>query len=564
MSKYTLLLLFTFLSNTLLYSQSEKDDLKKIKSKFYLYNDIGIDSSIYYMNKLLETKEVEYKVFGYAAIEYLKTREKHKVDINFFKDSISKYLSQVPQVKDNYNILFDTHILIGNTHKRRGLLNSALENYIIAENYALLSNDIARTIKIKGNIALIYQGMNELKKAINKGKETLNLVEINKEELNNKYYGLKRKRIFNLAAIYSTLYNNNPTNNTFADSTLYYYNSVLNDKNYKLNPYYKGKAYYGLGITYSIKKDYNKASELFEKSLVFFKKANSDLYMYKGYYNSGYNYYLSKDYVKAKNNFLAAISLKKDTVLDDDYMNMHQHLSDIYSNEKNIDSAKYYLDSFLLIHDKLSSQKEKQRKKAYELGKENDFNKKIDSLTTKNIKRTYIYNGIVFILVIILITISYFVIKNKREKKEANKRLKELLSKKKSTNNAMITSKFLNINDSQNEQIIQGLLKIEETHYYLKEDFNLYNAAKKIGTNTTYLSKVVKEHKKMSFSEYTNELRINYIVDILTRDKKIRAYTTQAIGEIGGYKNAKSFTRIFKKYTGITPYQFIEKINKEL
>ena len=55
--------------------------------------------------------------------------------------------------------------------------------------------------------------------------------------------------------------------------------------------------------------------------------------MYKGYYNSGYNYYLSKDYIKAKNNFLAAISLKKDTVLDDDYMNMHQHLSDIYSNE---------------------------------------------------------------------------------------------------------------------------------------------------------------------------------------------------------------------------------------
>ena len=31
-----------------------------------------------------------------------------------------------------------------------------------------------------------------------------------------------------------------------------------------------------------------------------------------------------------------------------------------------------------------------------------------------------------------------------------------------------------------------------------------------------------------------------------------------------GYKNAKSFTRIFKKYTGITPYQFVEKIDKEL
>lgn len=68
----------------------------------------------------------------------------------------------------------------------------------------------------------------------------------------------------------------------------------------------------------------------------------------------------------------------------------------------------------------------------------------------------------------------------------------------------------------------------------------------------------------MTFSEYTNELRIKYIVEKLNTDKTIRAYTTQAIGEIGGYKNAKSFTRIFKKYTGITPYQFIEKIETEL
>ncbi|WGH77097.1 helix-turn-helix domain-containing protein [Tenacibaculum tangerinum] len=84
-----------------------------------------------------------------------------------------------------------------------------------------------------------------------------------------------------------------------------------------------------------------------------------------------------------------------------------------------------------------------------------------------------------------------------------------------------------------------------------------------MGTNTTYLSKGIKEWKQMSFSEYTNELRINYIISRLSEERKIRAYTTQAIGEIGGYKNAKSFIRIFKNYTGITPYQFIEKISKE-
>ena len=68
----------------------------------------------------------------------------------------------------------------------------------------------------------------------------------------------------------------------------------------------------------------------------------------------------------------------------------------------------------------------------------------------------------------------------------------------------------------------------------------------------------------MSFNDYTNELRINYIIEALSNNKKVRSYTTQAIGELAGYKNAKSFTRIFKKHVGITPYQFIEKIDKAL
>lgn len=154
----------------------------------------------------------------------------------------------------------------------------------------------------------------------------------------------------------------------------------------------------------------------------------------------------------------------------------------------------------------------------------------------------------------------FFIIRNTEEKKKTKQRLENLLL---SANNKE-TSKNISINDKQHQDIVKGLLKIEHNLYFLKDEFNLYNAAKKIGTNTTYLSKVIKEYKEMNFSEYTNHLRINHIVKILSTDKKIRAYTTQAIGEIGGYKNAKSFTRIFKKYTGITPYQLIEKINTEL
>ncbi len=562
MPKYFLYLFCSFFFSISAYSQNVNNNLESIKKKFYLYNEIGADSSIYYMNKLLKTNKNEYKAFAYAAIEYLKTREKKKVNSKFYNDSINKYLSKTQKKKENYTILFDTHILIGNTSKRRGLLKSALENYLTAENYANLAKDIERTIKIKGNIALIYQNMEELTKAVKKGKQALRLVDENRDRLNNRYYVTKRKRIFNLAAIYSSLLKDQPKNQVYADSTLYFYNSLLDNKNYNLSPFYKGKVYSGLGTTYSIKKEYAKAASLLEKSLIAFKNSKSYSYLYKGYYNTGYNYYLSNDYNNAKTKFLAALDIKKDTIIDDDYLHIHECLSEIYLKEEKVDSANYYFNKYSKLHGILSSREKEQYKETLKLDKENDFNKKLNSLIKKNTRKTYIYNGILFILITSLIVISFSVVKNKREKKEANKRLEELLNKKSSSTST--TNNFVNLKDSQNEQIIKGLLKIEQSHYYLKEDFNLYNAAKKIGTNTTYLSKVVKEYKKMSFSDYTNELRINYIVDVLTKDKKIRSYTTQAIGELGGYKNAKSFTRIFKKYTGITPYQFVEKIDKEL
>jgi len=569
MLKYLWFFLLLFFSYTLCHSQThKKKELDLFKEKFYLNRKIGIDSSLYYMNKMLKTNIASYKTFAYSAIEYLKTREKRFVDIQFYKDSIDNYLPKIDKSEKNYTILFDIHILLGNTNKRRKLIKLALNNYIKAEKYALLAKDIERIIKIKGNIALIYQDMKELNKALSETKETLDLIEENKKELGNKYNINKYKTALNIGAIYATLYKNDTQITQFADSSLFHFNSLLKNKNFKLSPYYYGRIYYSLGTVYSLKKEYNKASYFLDKSLDIFNKNKSNSYLYKVYYNAGFNHYMANHIEKAKQNFLKALHVKKDTLLDSNYMNMHNYLSKIYSKQQKNDSADYYLNTFLKIYSKVSLRDKQQFKEAYKADKETYFDKEINKLTKNNSKKTYYYNTLVISLIILLFIISFIVFKNIKEKEKTKKRLDELLGKvsKKETikrENLLHTSN-LNIKDEKHQEIINGLLKIEKKLYFLKEEFNLYNAAKKIGTNTTYLSKVIKEYKLMSFSEYTNELRINYIITALSNDKKIRAYTTQAIGEIGGYKNAKSFTRIFKNYTGITPYQFIEKIDKEL
>jgi len=111
-------------------------------------------------------------------------------------------------------------------------------------------------------------------------------------------------------------------------------------------------------------------------------------------------------------------------------------------------------------------------------------------------------------------------------------------------------------------KILMKLEKLEKEMYFLKPDFTQQEVAKKIKTNTTYLSYIVNKNYNTSFSSHYNELRINYVINEIINNKKFREYTTQAIAESAGFKNADSFTKSFKKKTGITPFTFINEIKK--
>lgn len=119
-----------------------------------------------------------------------------------------------------------------------------------------------------------------------------------------------------------------------------------------------------------------------------------------------------------------------------------------------------------------------------------------------------------------------------------------------------------NIKDETISDILEKLIKLEERKEFLKQDFTLHKVAKKLKTNTAYLSKIVNTELNKSFSTYVNELRINYIILELKNNSKLRAYSIKAIGEEIGYKSPESFTKYFKIATGISPSVYIKKINK--
>lgn len=121
-------------------------------------------------------------------------------------------------------------------------------------------------------------------------------------------------------------------------------------------------------------------------------------------------------------------------------------------------------------------------------------------------------------------------------------------------------TKSYSINESLEKSVLQGLVEFENSVDYLHHDFSIITLAKKLNTNTSYLSSIINEKKKKSFKQYISELRINYLIAQLSSNSKLKKYTIKALAQEIGYTNASAFSRAFKNHTGKTPSAFIDEI----
>lgn len=126
----------------------------------------------------------------------------------------------------------------------------------------------------------------------------------------------------------------------------------------------------------------------------------------------------------------------------------------------------------------------------------------------------------------------------------------------------MTSKPTLDIHTDIVNKILIGLQKLEKQNYFLNSNCTTTNIAKKLKTNTSYLSKVIAMHHKTNFNTYINTLRINYVLSRLQKDTQFRLYTIEAIAKELGYKSANTFTKSFKKQTGILPSYYIKRLNK--
>lgn len=122
-----------------------------------------------------------------------------------------------------------------------------------------------------------------------------------------------------------------------------------------------------------------------------------------------------------------------------------------------------------------------------------------------------------------------------------------------------------NVISSRTEaRILKRLETFEKSEKFLRKDLTVSLLAGQLNTNSKYLSEIIKNNKSQSFSNYINNLKINYILLKLYNEPKYRGYKISYLAEACGYASSQVFVLAFKKITGVTPSYFIQNLEEEI
>lgn len=499
--------------------------------------------------------------YNIARVKNLKNENGHP-----FADSLISASKNV----NNYDYPAKSYILKGILFNNEGKYKEALDEYTVAINHNRADNK-EQFFYINKLIAILKTATEEYQEAL---PLFLKYYNYEKDKIKNNNVDAKNyiASIFSLANIY-TKCKDYKKGIEFADLGL------TECKKYNNYSYYS----YLLmikGISLFYVKDYS----LSYKILLEVQKG---LITNKDYSNLGVlYYYLGKiKYATRSENEAIEFFKKADSIsftfnsFEPIKREGYEILIDFYKKKGDLKNQLKYIDN-LMYSDSIIAANRKNLSK--EILKKYDtpllMKEKVSVIERLNHQNAWL------IVCLLLITLAFiFVIRKNRKKiKEYEKQAKVLSEKPLSipvlekeqknktpiTDNPSITierkEKSTKSDLSSNPKfkiLIDKIEQFEKTNSFLNKNITLDSLSKEFDTNRDYLSKLVNELKGKNFSQYLNELRINYIVEELKSNEKIRKHTIAAIADDIGYNNAESFTNAFKKITGTLPSYYIKALN---
>jgi AraC-like DNA-binding protein len=563
----TITIIFLMITVTI-FSQNKtvlsENQFEVLKSKVKLQVRNNLDSAFYYCNRIEVSENNLHKAFANSYKAYIFQIKKDTLSSNEHMNRAFLFIKNEKKSLAKNKIETQLLNLNGLIYRKRGKYSMAIDEFMKGIILAKGDNDIQQLIKFNNNIASVNSDIGNFNFAISSLKENNRLIDQYKSLYTKEdYFKSKNLVNYNIGENLLRIYKREnqiqvlDSAEYYLKSALFYSENLMIDKvsvlislgsiKLRKTEYVEAQQYYTTAYRLAVENKlfneqiiikYNLGYINFlkgnnEKALLYFREVDSidNFYKVKGTefmksnYYQGKIYYLLNDYEKG---------LK--------HLNIYYDLYD--KKEKNIISQS------LEINDIISSEQIKED---------------VDSLR-QDIKIQNFLNLLgkffIFLLFIVLIFVLF---KINLEKKRANEKVQTLLSEFKENKNSKSSfelKRSVNIDDVKEQEILGKLEALIDKQFFLSPDFNQQIVAKKIKTNTTYLSYIVNKNFDKSFSEYANELKINYAIEQLINNPTYRKYSTQAIAESVGFKNAISFTKSFKKRAGVSPAQFILRIDR--
>lgn len=470
------------------------------------------------------------------------------------------------QPLNNKPLLFEAHNKKGAYLFENGENEAALENFLTAFQIAKETNNIKDQLSASNNIILIKIQANDNLGAIDLYLENLRRIKISGDAaLENKKFPM----YLGLTKAYINL-------EKYQEASQYANEGLELSKQKNVVAY---QAYFTtfLGEIASNNGKYEEANTSFKRAKELIDEAggNKVLDIFLKLY-LGKNFAAQNKHKKAVKVFLEGEQLLQKNEVDFlSIQELYVGLAKSYLALENIEQSSKYFEKAYEIDAKNDKTRAviNSRIMQDELGK---LKEQITDLKTRSQQTKYYYAiGIGLLIFVIIGLIVYYKKQQKKNKKLFQKLMLALEDKRLQDKNALKetlestekntvskTTKTPEI-DETTAEILQKLEEFEATEMFLSNESTLVEVAKKLQTNTTYLSKVINTHKEKSFTAYLTDLRVDYAIERLSQDRKFRSYTIGAIAQEIGFKRSESFSKAFKVKTGLYPSYFIKELEKQ-
>ena len=118
------------------------------------------------------------------------------------------------------------------------------------------------------------------------------------------------------------------------------------------------------------------------------------------------------------------------------------------------------------------------------------------------------------------------------------------------------------LRDEQAEEYLNTLLMfMDQEKPYLNGDLTITDLSRKTGIPRHYITEVLNEKHGRNFFTFVNEYRVREVISRLG-DPRYQHYTILAIAFDSGFNSKSTFNTFFKAYTGKTPSDFRQQMEK--